>query len=217
MRNKLLLTGAGLLAALLVTLGCSNNSSNNSGAGQSTGQATSSSATAASTSAGIQAHNNADVWFVRNMIPHHQQAIVLCDIVLGKEGIDPKVADLANRIKAEQGPEMQQMQNWLTEWGNPAMPSETPSMKPGNTSQDPHGGMPGMLSDQEVNDLRGAQGHDASVMFLTQMIAHHQGAIDMAQTEVEEGQYPPAVQLAKTIATRQQQEVDEMKNLLNTL
>lgn len=51
------------------------------------------------------------------MIPHHQQAIQMSDIVLAKQGIDPRVIDLANQIKAAQGPELQQMQGWLTQWG----------------------------------------------------------------------------------------------------
>ncbi|ETZ36787.1 hypothetical protein L842_6229 [Mycobacterium intracellulare MIN_052511_1280] len=58
---------------------------------------------------GTQAHNSEDVTFAQRMIAHHQQAVHMSDIILGKPGIDPRVVDLANRIKAAQGPEIQQM------------------------------------------------------------------------------------------------------------
>ena len=49
------------------------------------------------------------------------------------------------------------------------------------------------------------------------MITHHEGAIAMAQTEIENGHFPPAVELARSIATTQQQEIDTMKGILATL
>ena len=48
------------------------------------------------------------------------------------------------------------------------------------------------------------------------MIAHHEGAITMAQTEIKDGQYPPAVELAHAIMTSQQHEIDTMKGILAT-
>ena len=77
-------------------------------------------------------------------------------------------------------------------------------------------GMPGMLSDRELNALREAKGVDAR-LFLTQMIAHHEGAISVVQTEIEEGQSPPAVAMARSIITTQQQEIDTMKGVLASL
>jgi hypothetical protein len=58
------------------------------------------------------------------------------DIVSVKQGIDSRVTELANRIRAAQGPQIQQMQDWLNHWGNPPMPETAP------------GGMPGMLSSE---------------------------------------------------------------------
>jgi uncharacterized protein (DUF305 family) len=60
--------------------------------------------------------------FAQHMIPHHQQAIEMSDIVLSKQEIDPRVVDLADKIKVAQGPEIQQMQSWLSQWGQPTMP-----------------------------------------------------------------------------------------------
>jgi uncharacterized protein (DUF305 family) len=49
------------------------------------------------------------------------------------------------------------------------------------------------------------------------MIAHHEGAISLAQNEIEEGQYPPAVAMARSIASTQQQEIDTMKRILSSM
>ena len=145
----------------------------------------------------------------------------MSDIILPKQGIDPRVVDLANQIKAAQGSEIQQMQGWLTQWGQPVPPSM--SMMP-NTSVTPSGSMtpgasmmPGMVSDQEMTALQNAEGAEASKLFLTMMIHHHQGAITMAQTEVKSGQNPPAVALAHSITTSQQQQITTMQNVLATL
>jgi uncharacterized protein (DUF305 family) len=216
MWKRTLLIGAGAVVALVVGAGCSNGDTVGE---QPAGHSTSAPAAATTSAPGAQAHNDADVMFAHHMIPHHEQAIVMSDIVLGKQGIDPRVTQLANQIKAAQGPEIEQMQQWLTKWGNPPMPS----MPPGDMDMPGHGdmsGMPamqGMMSEDELNVLRNAQGVDASRMFLTQMIAHHDGAIAMAQTEIDDGQYPPAVEMARSIVKTQQQEIDTMKPILDSL
>ena len=67
-------------------------------------------------SAQAAAHNMADMMFAQMMIPHHQQAIEMSDMVLSKQGMDPRVVELATQIKDAQGPEIAQMQGWLDEW-----------------------------------------------------------------------------------------------------
>ena len=136
------------MVALGVAAGCSN-----SGNDHPAGHSTTASTTAATAAPDAATHNNADVWFVQHMIPHHEQAIQMCDIVLAKQGIDPRVSGMATQIKAEQGPEIQQMQDWLRQWGNPPMPP----MPSGDTSE-----MPGMLSEEELTVLKNAEGVDAS-------------------------------------------------------
>jgi uncharacterized protein (DUF305 family) len=199
MRRGVLRVGAAAFAALVAVTAVTACSSS----GNQTG--TSVSASAAATSAAIQPHNQADVTFSQDMIPHHQQAIQMSDIILGKQGIDPRVTQLANQIKAAQGPEIQQMQGWLNQWAQPTM-----SMAPGML-------MRGMLSDQDITALQNAQGTDASRLFLTGMIQHHQGAIAMAQVEIKTGQYPPAIALANSIITGQQQEINTMQGILTSL
>jgi uncharacterized protein (DUF305 family) len=198
MWKRTTLMGACALAVLAISTGCS--SSND--AAHPAGQTPPSSATA-------QAHNDADVTFAQHMIPHHMQAVEMSDTLLTKQGIDPRVTGLANQIKAAQGPEIQQMQGWLTQWGAPS----TPPM-PGNGDMS---GTSGMMSEQDMTALKDAQGVDAAKLYLTQMIAHHQGAITMAQVEIKDGQYPPAVEMAHAIVTTQQQEIDTMNGILASI
>jgi uncharacterized protein (DUF305 family) len=205
MWKRTTVTGACALAVLVIGAGCS--SSNDSGHPPSSATATS------ATTAAPAAHNDADVTFAQHMIPHHTQAIEMSDTLLTKQGIDPRVTALANQIKAAQGPEIQQMQGWLTQWGAPSMP-------PMSGNGDINGNMPGMsgmMSQQDMTALKDAQGADATKLYLTQMIAHHQGAITMAQGEIKDGQYPPAVEMAHAIVTSQQPEIDTMNGMLASM
>lgn len=131
MKPKTLAVGAATLAALVTVGACSNTST--------TQEAPSSSVSAPSASA-TEAHNQADAMFTQHMIPHHQQAIEMSDMLLGKQGIDPRVLDLAKQIKAAQAPEIEQMQTWLTQWGMPTMPMMP--MMPGMDDMPGHSGMP---------------------------------------------------------------------------
>lgn len=205
---------AGLFAAAtLVISGCG---------GPATEASSGAPSVSSSTIAGsTQDHDEADVMFAQSMIPHHEQAIEMSDSILGKQGIDPRVIDIATEIKAAQAPEIEQMQSWLDEWGTPEQ----------DMSDMPHGDMPmdgqdmmgegmmgeGMMSDDDMAALEDAQGVDASRLFLTQMIAHHKGAITMAQREIDNGRFPAAVELARSIVTTQQAEITTMQGVLDTL
>lgn len=151
--------------------------------------------------------NAADVMFVEMMIPHHEQAIEMADLVLDTPGIDPAVIDLATEIKAAQGPEIEQMERWLDDWG-------MPSMSGGHGG---HGGMDGMLSDEELQRLADAEGDEATRLFLEGMIEHHEGAIDMADDVIDDGDNADVRRLAEIIITAQQAEIDLMGDLLTAL
>lgn len=93
-------------------------------------------------------------------------------------------------------------------------------MMPGMPGMPGMGDMPameGMMSPADMQALQNAQGVEASKLFLTQMIKHHQGAIAMAQTEIKDGQSPDAIALAKSIASSQQKEIDTMNQILSSL
>jgi uncharacterized protein (DUF305 family) len=212
-KRVVLLVGAGTIAALMIT-GCS---SDDSTAGHSAGHE-SSAATSATAGPNAQDHNDADVTFAAQMIPHHQQAIEMSDVMLARRDVDPRIIELATAIKAAQGPEIKQMQGWLGQWGNPPMPPmEAGEGHDGHDIPGMSGDGMGMMSDEQMTALKNADGAGASKLFLTGMIGHHEGAIDMAQNEIKDGKFAPAVDMARTIVKTQQEEIDTMKGLLATL
>lgn len=236
MDKKTLAAGAVALAVVFTATACSDSDTGTTAAP--------SSAPATSPEEEAVAHNQADVMFARMMIPHHAQAIEMSDMILAKENMPAEVTALAEQIKAAQGPEIEQLESWLDQWGQPQMPTGVPGAgqnMPGMTSMPmepmpmesmpmtsmpmqsmpmqsmPMPGMQGMMSGEDMQALSAAQGTEAARLFLTQMIAHHEGAIAMAQTEVENGQSPDAIAMARTIIDTQQQEIDTMRQLLTTL
>ncbi|MFC4631417.1 DUF305 domain-containing protein [Promicromonospora alba] len=151
-------------------------------------------------------HNDADVMFAQMMIPHHEQAIEMADVVLGKPDADPQITELATQVKAAQAPEIEELGLWLDTWG-----AERTAEHSG------HAGMSGMMSEEDMQALADAAGPEANRLFLEQMIAHHQGAVEMAQTEIESGQDTGAVEMAQTIVDTQQAEIATMEDLLASM
>ena len=157
--------------------------------------------------------NDADVMFAQMMIPHHQQAVGMSDLMLAKADADPRVLTLARQIKDAQAPEITQMTGWLEGWGFKVMPMDNDMDHSGMSGN----GMDGMMSDKDVKELEAASGADASRMFLEGMVKHHEGAVEMAQTEISKGENPDAIKLAEAIVASQQQEITVMKDLLTQL
>ena len=155
-------------------------------------------------------HNAADVAFAQQMIVHHQGAIEMADLAPSRAA-SQQVKDLAGRIKAAQGPEIQQMQGWL---GMGGMGSQGQMTSGGVTTTM---SMPGMMSDADMQQLTAASGTDFDRLFLQQMIVHHQGALEMADTELAQGSYPAALALAQSIKTSQTAEITEMQQMLQAL
>ncbi|WP_448331466.1 DUF305 domain-containing protein [Streptomyces sp. DSM 41534] len=172
------------------------------------GAPTSTPTTSAPRSAPAGRHNRADVSFAQRMIPHHRQAIAMADLA-GERASSPKVKAFARKVRKEQQPEIRTMTTWLKAWGE-----QVPRGMEGvghNASA-----MPGMMSDHQMNRLKGASGSAFDTMFLTMMIKHHQGAIDMAKSEQRHGAYGPAKKLAAAIVTTQTAEIAQMRTMLGT-
>ncbi len=158
--------------------------------------------------------NNADVEFATDMIQHHAQALAMVDLTLGRD-LDPEVQALAEDIRDAQGPEIEQMTNWLTDWDQPipaTMRDHASAHGGGEMEMDSN--MPGMMSAEEMGDLEAAQGAEFQQMWLEMMTEHHEGAIEMAKTEQSKGAFGPAVELAETIESAQQEEISTMQSLL---
>ncbi|ALV42320.1 DUF305 domain-containing protein [Pseudarthrobacter sulfonivorans] len=205
--KKTLTLSALTIAAAIALAGCSTGSTGSDGSSMPNMTHGGSGMHSSSAPAAAE-FNEADAVFAQLMIRHHAQAVEMSDLMLEKEGIPATVTDLATRIKAAQGPEIEKMTAWLKSWNQP---TEMPSGMAGGHS------MSGMMGQEDMTALRAGQGTEAAKLFLTQMIAHHEGAVTMAKTESTDGKYPEAVQLAKDIVTAQETEIQEMKDLLATL
>lgn len=139
-----------------------------------------------------------DQMFAAMMIPHHEQAIEMSDLALTRS-TNADVLELARQIKAAQAPEIEEMKTW------------------GETSMMDHSGhgmnMGGMLSDSEIATLSAASGVEFDRLFLSGMIAHHEGAIEMAEG-ILESKNPKVRDFAAKIIKVQAKEISTMKALL---
>ena len=151
-------------------------------------------------------HNDADVTFAKEMIPHHQQAIEMAELAASRAESDD-VKDLAADIEAAQGPEIETMTGWLESWGEDAPDEGMSGMDHGDMSSEDMGGM---MTEDEMTELEATSGPDFDRMFLTMMIEHHEGAIEMAKTQQSEGEFPEAVAMAEDIETTQAEEIQTM-------
>ncbi|KRB73361.1 hypothetical protein ASE01_20435 [Nocardioides sp. Root190] len=154
--------------------------------------------------------NDADVEFATGMIPHHQQAVEMAALAETRAQ-SPEVKKLAADIKAAQDPEIQTMTGWLESWGEPVPGSEHGGH---DMSESMPESMPGMMTADEMTELEGLSGAEFDQMFLTMMIEHHEGAVEMAQAEQTDGQFPDAIALAEEIETAQNKEIATMRDLL---
>jgi len=147
-------------------------------------------------------HNDADVAFAEMMIPHHEQAVDMAKLAETRAESED-VKGLAVAIEAAQDPEIQTMQGWLKSWGEDGMSHEMS-----------HDEMPGMVDDKTMGDLGKATGAEFDRLFLTAMIAHHEGAIAMAESEKSDGVHKGSLRLADAIIETQTAEIKRMKALL---
>ncbi len=171
----------------------------------------------------------ADVSFAQDMVPHHEQAVEMADLVPERTD-DPAVSDLAERIRQAQQPEIDQLGGWLDEWDTAEAPPQRGD--PAESGNGQHGGhdsgeaqgdhgsngghdMDGMMSEADMAQLEQAAGPAFDRMWLEMMIEHHRGAVDMAQSELADGSHPGAQKMAQEIIDSQRAEIDEMRGMLD--
>ena len=202
MRTRVLTGALAAAAAALVLAGCG-------------GGTESSSPPAPAPPGAAPQHNQSDVTFAQGMIPHHAQAIEMAQLAEGRAQSE-EVKALARKIADEQRPEIETMTGWLKQWGAQVPPTDMPGMDHGNMGN-MGTGMQGMMTPQQMQQMQQASGPAFDRMFLQMMIEHHRGAVTMAETEVRDGQYPPAKQLAQRIINDQQAEIQQMQELLTRI
>ena len=140
-----------------------------------------------------------DIMFAQMMIPHHQQAVDMGTLAETRV-TDEAVKTLAAQIKSEQAPEIATMKGWLSSAGaSTEMGHDMP--------------MAGMLSDSELAKLESLKGAAFEKLFLESMIAHHEGAIQMARMVVD-SKNTDVAKLAQAIIDSQTKQIAYMKTLL---
>ena len=176
--------------------------------------------TRASSTASTTDHNDADVTFATEMVQHHAQALSMVDLTMGRE-LAPEVQTLAEDIRAAQAPEIESMTDWLTAWGEDVPETVRDHANAGHDMEGMDDGdmgqaeVPGMMSADDMATLADASDEDFQDLWLEMMVEHHQGAIQMAETEEADGQYAPAVELARNIQESQTAEIEKMQALLS--
>jgi len=141
---------------------------------------------------------SAEIDFLTMMIPHHEQAIEMSELALTRSD-DDEVIRLAEQIKSAQGPEISQMRSLLSEFG----------IEEDSSSHMAH--MHGMLDEDEMATLEKAKGIDFDRLFLSGMIKHHEGALDMVALV---GDSMRLSTLGEAIFTAQNEEIAKMQEML---
>jgi uncharacterized protein (DUF305 family) len=150
-------------------------------------------------------YSDEDVEFVTAMVPHHAQALEMAELAPDRAS-DARVRAMAERIAAGQGPEIAVMQAWLADHGLPKA----------STDADHGHGMRGMVTGEQMTQLLAADGEQFDRLFLTRMIAHHEGALEMAN-RLGQGTHPLVMDMAKDVSATQSVEIARMQEVLSDL
>ncbi|GAA2027144.1 DUF305 domain-containing protein [Terrabacter terrae] len=172
-----------------------------------TGEPTGTAASGSAAPTGSNAGRAGDVMFAQMMVPHHQQAVEMADIALGKQSASAQVRQLATQIKAGQDPEIETMRGWLQSWGAPLPTTGMSHDGMGGTSGQ------GMMTQADMDALKAADGAEFDKQWVTMMTAHHEGAITMARQVLTTTQNPDVKTLAEAVVKAQTEEIATMKGL----
>lgn len=173
-----------------------------------------------------QAQGAVDVGFAQFMGSHHDQAVVMTQILLDHGS--SKLGGLARSIQTAQLIEIGEMKGWLLLWGQPLLPATRGMdwMLLGKGPPDAElarylldcksaaGGMPGLATSEELNRLRALDGDERDHLFLELMVRHHQGALPMAHFAARNAQLPAVRSLAAQMVFQQTEELSTMSLLL---
>jgi uncharacterized protein (DUF305 family) len=161
----------------------------------------------------------ADIDFMTHMIGHHAQAIQMAQMA-GSHDASPGVTTLASRIINAQRDEIATMQTWLRVRNQPV-----PDAKPGPMMMNMGGMMhemlmPGMLTEEQIKELDAARGKDFDRLFLTGMIQHHKGAVQMVSELFDSygaAQDELVFKFASDVQVDQRTEIARMERMLAAL
>jgi len=155
-------------------------------------------------------HNDVDTGFLQDMRVHHEQATLMSAIYRERPDTDPGLRRIAYSILQGQNIEIGRMIQLLREFGEQeARPETEVSMLWMGMLATP-GQMPGIATDEELDQLGAATGEEADQLFVDLMSEHHLGGIDMAEFAVQNGENGEVVKMAAAMAGAQRGEILEM-------
>lgn len=166
--------------------------------------------------AAAAAPNAVDIGFGQDMIVHHEQAVVMAQMVRGRTN-DPKVAALAAGIEDDQLLDIGALRGYLTLWAAPILPSGPPMSWMASDLQHHVAGptaMPGMATTAALDALGRATGDDLDRMFLQLMLRHHEGGFGMLADAGVHAAVPAVRALANQMAFHQREETQTIAALL---
>ena len=187
----------------------------------------------------------ADLRFMRDMIPHHQQALDMSALVADRTGQNA-IVDLARRIETSQRDEIEFMENWLAARGQPKPDRSwahhvggmhhAPADHSQHSNESDHSGhmgqaqpnqpvesehiMEGMATLAEMKQLEDSQGQAFDRLFLRLMITHHQGALTMVEDLLDtqgSARDPAFYEFVSDVQNDQEAEIDRMFAMVNDL
>ncbi|MEY7972549.1 DUF305 domain-containing protein [Saccharomonospora xinjiangensis] len=165
--------------------------------------------------------SDADVDYMRMMIPHHEQALVMTDLVPDRSR-SARVESIAERIAVAQEGEIAMMRSWLDEHAKGHGDKEHDGREGHSDHGDhsDHGGhaghdrMPGMATEEQLAALRAATGEEFDRLFCELMITHHEGALTMAEDYLPRGLEPRALAMAQEVVTTQTAEIEHLRAMM---
>jgi uncharacterized protein (DUF305 family) len=161
----------------------------------------------------------ADVHFMQGMISHHAQAIAMAKMAYD-HGASSQIRTLAGRVINAQTDEIAIMQQWLADRLQDVPEPDPAGMKMNMGGQVMVHLMPGMLTPEQMKQLEAARGKAFDRLFLTLMIQHHSGAVDMVRelfATPGAGQNESVFKLASDVNVDQTTEIARMEKMLGEL
>lgn len=155
--------------------------------------------------------------FARDMSVHHAQAVQLAFAVYDATD-DPEVRQLAYDILTTQQAQIGVFSGWLQEWDLPMTTTAAPMAWTDHdhgSAVETYADMPGMASDEQLAELADLRGVAAERAFLTLMIAHHRGGVEMAESVLPLTERETVQRLASAIVNGQTAEIDTMNAMLD--
>ena len=184
--------------------------------GVAVGTAMSSDAAPVSTAGGAAAPSAVDIGFCQDMIVHHEQAVLMAQLVQAGNK-DARIFALAAGIATDQLLDIGAMRAYLALWRAPVLPSGPP-MTWMSAARHGHaagpGTMPGLATIAHLDALREAKGEAKNMMFLRLMLSHHEGGLAMLRDAADHAAVPAVRELASRLAFHQQEEIATIMSML---